>query len=185
MSQEFGYTDEKLLQLLQEDSERAIDLLFRAHYSYLCRVVYRIIPDSNLVEDLVQDVFYELWKKKDTLQIKSTVRGYLKRAAVNKSLNYVRDQKMKFDDAQEGDIVQKDTQFSIQKQMEGAEMQQIINKAIDDLPERCRIIFVLSRFEEMTYQEIADSLDISIKTVENQISKALKQLRISLAPYKK
>ncbi len=185
MSKNAEYSDEKWIKLLQTDSNKAIDLLFRAYYGELCRAVYRIVPNKNVAEDLTQEVFYELWKKKDNLIIKSTVKGYLKRSAINKSLNYVRDQKMKFDDADEGEIELKDSKHSPQQKLEAADLQKVIDKAIDSLPEKCRVIFVLSRFEALSYQEIANSLGISIKTVENQISKALKILRVKLAPYRR
>ena len=80
------YTDQELLDLLKENKEEAIDLLFRRYYSYVCKSAYRIIPDGNLVEDLAQDVFFELWKKRDRLNINTSVKAYLKRAVINKAL---------------------------------------------------------------------------------------------------
>ena len=173
------YTDPELLNLLKDHKEEAIDILFRRYYSYVCKSAYRIIPDGNLVEDLAQDVFFELWKKRDQLKINTSVKAYLKRAVINKALNYIRDKKMKFDDHEKfPEAISKGA--SAQEIMEESEMEKVIHAAIDRLPERCRIVFCLSRFEEMTYQQIADKLDISIKTVENQISKALKYLRSEL-----
>ena len=176
------HSDQKLLELLQTDSEHAIDLLFRSHYAFLCQTVYRIIPDKNLVEDLTQDVFYELWRKRETIVIKTSIRAYLKRAARNKALNYIRGQKIKFEEEEKTPDLRSTAINSIQ-QMEMSELQACIDKAIDKLPERCRLVFSLSRFEEMSYKQIAEALDISIKTVENQISKALKLLRIAVAEY--
>ncbi len=174
-----NYKDQDLLDLLKENKEEAIDLLFRRHYSYVCKSAYRIIPDGNLVEDLAQDVFFELWKKRDRLNINTSVKAYLKRAVINKALNYIRDKKMKFDDHEKfPETASK--RASAQEMMEESEMEKVIHAAIDRLPERCRIVFCLSRFEEMSYQEIANKLEISIKTVENQISKALKYLRSEL-----
>ncbi len=173
------HTDEDLLQLLQSNSETAIDLIFRAYFEEICRAVYRIIPDTNLVEDLAQDVFFELWKKRETLVIKTSIRAYLRRAARNKALNYIRDQKIKFEEEEKAPNL-KSTEPDAQKVLEIEELQEKIDAAIDSLPERCRVVFTLSRFENMSYQEIADALSISIKTVENQISKALKLLRNTL-----
>jgi RNA polymerase sigma-70 factor (ECF subfamily) len=176
------YTDKELQALLQKDSEQAIILIFKRYYNYLCKIVYKIIPDYNLVEDLTQEVFFELWRKKEQLSVTASLKAYIRRAAVNKSLNYIRDQKIKFSDEEQYPVV-KSKQPSVTQQLEADELQLRIDEAIDSLPERCRVIFVLSRFEDMSYSEIADSLGIAVKTVENQISKALRLLRVALQDY--
>jgi len=176
------YTDEELIALLASAEESAIDLVFRKYYTFLCRSVYRIISDTQITEDLAQEVFYELWKKRAQIKISSSLKAYLKRAALNKALNYIRDQKIDFRNAPEKEgLMSKDA--SVVQELAADNLQQQIDEAIDSLPERCRLVFVLSRFEEMSYQQIADQLGISIKTVENQISKALKSLRIALAEH--
>jgi len=176
------YTDEELIALLASDEESAIDLVFRKYYTFLCRSVYRIIPDTQITEDLAQEVFYELWKKRAKINITSSLRAYLKRAALNKALNYIRDQKIDFRNAPEKEgLTSKDA--NVIQELAADNLQQQIDQAIDSLPEKCRLVFVLSRYEEMSYQQIADHLSISIKTVENQISKALKTLRIALAEH--
>jgi RNA polymerase sigma-70 factor (ECF subfamily) len=175
-------TDEELLALLAKEEEQAIDLIFRKYYSFLCKSIYRIIPDTQITEDIAQDVFYELWKKRKNLRINSSLKAYLKRAALNKALNYIRDQKIDLRNAPpKEDLVSNN--LNIFQSLAEKDLQEEIEQAIDGLPDRCRLVFILSRFEEMTYQQIADSLDISIKTVENQISKALKTLKTALAAY--
>lgn len=176
------YTDTELLSLLTTDGESAIDLIFRKYYSFLCQSVYRIISDKQITEDLAQEVFYELWRKREQLKINSSLKAYLKRAALNKALNYIRDQKIDFRNAPEKEgLTSKEA--TIIQELAANNLQQEIDQAIDSLPEKCRLVFVLSRYEEMSYQQIADHLDISIKTVENQISKALKSLRKALAKH--
>jgi RNA polymerase sigma-70 factor (ECF subfamily) len=172
-------TDQELITSLQNGDESAMDVLFRRHYKSICRSVYRILKDNNLAEDIAQEVFLGLWKKRDKLKITTSVQAYLKRTAVNKSLNFIRDQKIKFDD-EEKMPVQYNNQSTSQQKLDADDLQNLINDSIDLLPEKCRLVFTLSRFEEMTYQEIANELNISIKTVENQISKALKFLRKAL-----
>jgi len=174
-----NYTDQQLITSLQKGDEQAMDILFRRHYSFICRAVYRVLKDSNLAEDIAQEVFLGLWKKRENLNITSSVQAYLKRAAINKSLNYIRDQKIKFDDEEKMPTLS-NNQSTTQQQLEAEDLQKQINEAIGSLPEKCRLVFTLSRFEEMSYQEIANELNISIKTVENQISKALKILRVLL-----
>ena len=168
--------------MLAQDSDQAIVLIFRLHYRFICQAVYRVIPDQNLAEDLAQEIFLELWRKRDQLQVNTSLKAYLRRAAVNRSLNYIRDRKISFelDDSQAPIASGLPT---IGQQLEAEELQRYIDQAIDQLPDRCRVVFVLSRFEQLSYAEIAESLDISVKTVENQISKALKLLRAALGPY--
>lgn len=177
------YTEAELKAMLRANEEGVIDLLFREHYTHVCKAAYRILPDGNLIEDMAQDVFFELWKKRETININSSIGAYLKRAVINKTLNYIRSQKMKFSDV-ENHQQEFNTAADALTGLETEELSQVLYKAIDDLPNKCRIVFSLSRFEEMTYQEIAKQLDISPKTVENQISKALRLLRQALAEYR-
>jgi len=173
--------EENLLALLAQDSERAMELIFRQYYIFVCRSITRILPHGHVAEDLAQDVFHDLWKKRDSLVIKSSLTAYLRRAAVNKTLNFIRDRKIKWDDEPELETMTSAVPNARQN-LEEQELRKLIDRTIDGLPERCRLVFTLSRFEEMTYQEIANELGISIKTVENQMSKALRILKTVLAP---
>ena len=176
------HLDKEIIKQLSANPDSAIELLFRNYYELTCKAIYRIIPDSNIAEDLAQDVFYEIWKKRERFQISTSFKGYLTRAGKNKALNYIRDRKIKWDDVAALETMESGATEAMEN-LETEELQVLINKAISKLPERCRIVFSLSRFEEMTYQQIADELGISIKTVENQISKALKVLRVKLGSY--
>jgi RNA polymerase sigma-70 factor (ECF subfamily) len=175
--------EETVLAALNNGEEWALDNLFRAHYTYLCQAVFRVIGDRNLAEDLVQEVFYELWRKRATLTIQQSLRAYLKRAAVNRTLNYIRDQRLIVDDESALPYDLASEQVGVVQQLEADELQEQIEAAISELPERCRLVFGLSRFEEMSNKEIAAHLDISVKTVENQMTKALRMLRKKLTPH--
>lgn len=142
----------------------------------------RIIPDPGIAEDIAQDVFYELWRKRDVLNVNSSFGAYLRRAARNKSLNYIRDRKIK-PESEDKIPHRSEGQTDANRKLEVQDLQNSIDRAVGDLPDRCREVFSLSRFEDMSYQEIADKLGISIKTVENQISKALRLLREALGPH--
>ncbi len=171
--------DPELIELLKKNDERAISLIFKEHYPFLCQAIFRVVNDAHVAEDLAQDVFHDLWKRRETLEISISVRAYLRRAGINKTLNYIRDKKMKWDD--EGKLPGMATTMPDAVQhLQKDDLKKMIDDSIDALPERCRLVFTLSRFEEMSYKEIASSLGISIKTVENQMSKALKVLRASL-----
>ncbi len=177
-----NFTDQELLELLGKDADKAIEVLFRQYYAFVCKAVYQVVTDAQVAEDLGQEVFFELWRRKDELTINTSLKAYLRRAAVNKTLNYLRDKKIKWDDEQELPRIE-DAAPSTPQNLEAEELQQFIDEAIDQLPEKCRMVFMLSRQDELSYQEIADHLNISIKTVENQISKALKHMRAVLKPY--
>lgn len=175
--------DQALVEALRAGQESALDTLFRAHYAYLCQSVYRVLPDRNMAEDLVQEVFYELWRKREKLNIQQSVRAYLRRAAVNKTLNYIRDQRLLVEDEESMPLGVASTQPGAVEQMEVKEMKERMYAAIDTLPERCRLVFVLSRFEHLSNKDIAHQLEVSVKTVENQMTKALKILRHAMGDY--
>jgi RNA polymerase sigma-70 factor (ECF subfamily) len=175
-------TSPELVKLLSVNAEEALRQMYDQYYSYLCYAVYNVLPDRAIAEDIVQEVFFEIWKKRERLNINSSLRSYLKRAAINKTLNYIRDLKLKFEDEEKATMVV-DKNVEVQRELEAQELQLKIDNAINGLPEKCRIIFGMSRYEEMTYKEIAQQLEISVKTVENQISKALRLMRIALDNY--
>ena len=181
MASKKEYPDASLIELLGSEPGQAVELMFKKYYAFLCLAIRRIIPDEHVAEDLAQDVFADVWRKRASLQITTSLPAYLRRAAVNKSLNYIRDQKIKWDDEDQLPLLAS-PQVDANRKLEGEELQAMIDRLIDDLPERCRLVFSLSRFEEMSYREIAEHLDISVKTVENQMSKALKHLRKGLEP---
>ena len=158
-----------------------MELLFRQYYDYVCRTVFRLVPNAQAAEDIAQEVFLEIWRRRDTFSITTSLRAYLRRAAANRALNYLRDKRnLPSDEVTEGHFsLQADPGFSL----ETTELQSQITEAIEQLPQRCQEVFKLSRLEEMSYQEIADTMGISVKTVENQIVKALKLLREALRPF--
>lgn len=178
-------SDQEIIELFEKDKEAGINAMFTQYYNYLCHAVYKILNDQVQVEDVVQEVFYEFWKKKEDITINISLKAYLRRSSVNKALNFIRDRKIKFDDEEKIDEVKFSDKTNAQSSMEYLELEEYVTKAIDSLPEKCRIIFSMSRFEELTYKEIASKLEISTKTVENQISKALKLLRAQIKPYVK
>ncbi len=175
-------SDTELLKELKNNHAPALELLFNKYYRLVCDAVYRILEDPVVTEDIAQEVFYEVWKKRNSLNISSSFKAYLRRAGVNKALNVIRDNKFKYasDDAL---MTVSGSNVIVQEKLEAEELDKHITSLIDSLPKKRKVIFMLSRFEEMTYKEIAAHLDISVKTVENQMSQALKYLRIHLKEY--
>lgn len=152
---------------------------FKLHYKALCNAANKILDDKDASEDVVQDVFLKLWAKKEDITIIQSIKSYLYRATINTSLNYLESNK-KILRLQDTEIT---TAVNGGEELQHKELEIKINEAINLLPPKCKAIFVLSRYEGMKYQQIADHLDISIKTVENQMSKALQMLREQLKPF--
>lgn len=168
---------------LKNEPEKAFEQLFKSYYKPLCLTVSRIIPDQNQAKDIVQEVFADLWKRRDSFEPKTSIIAYLKRAAINKSLNHIRDYKIKTEGIDDKTILTS-TAANKQELIEAEQLENVINKCINALPERCRLVFILSRYESKTQKEIAHLMGISEKTVENQMTKALKTLRNSIKKYK-
>jgi len=158
-----------------------LDELFRRYYVDLCQVANRLVRNEQQAEDLVQDLFVSLWEKRGGLPKDLTAVGaYLRRSARNRSLNFLRDQKRI--PVSDGELPENLVDAnSPTKGLEQSELRQRINGAIDQLPDRCRMVFVMSKLEDMSHRDIADSLDISTKTVENQMTRAYRFLRQWLA----
>ncbi len=175
------YTDTELLQIFNQDRSAGIELIFRQYYETLCLTAVRITKEQSLAEDIVQEVLYELYKKSDKLEIDSLI-GYLKRAIYNRALNKVKSRRG-FVDTDEINYELDAEESNSQEQMEYTELERFLNRVIDALPEKCRLVFILNRFEDMSYKQVAEKLDISVKTVENQMSKALRILRAEMVNY--
>ena len=182
MAQDLLKNDVALLKQLREGSQEGLKAIFNSYYNYLCTIAYRYVGDEHLAKDLSQEVFFELWKRRKELQINTSLKFYLRRAVINKSLNHLKSKRVQFEEADAythlpANIDQKDVQ------MEADDLQTTIQNTINRLPERCRVIFALSRNEGLSHKQIAAQLGISTKTIENQISKALKLLREAIKPH--
>ena len=170
----------RLTQLRQTDPAAFIEQLFKTFYAPLGAVVYRVVPDRDVVEDILQDVFLRLWQGIEALPAIDSYRAYLNRMALNAALRHQQraQRQVAWDDAPA------DTAPVAPDALDGlhaAEAADAVAAALAQLPPQCRIVFELSRYEEMSYQQIAEALEISPKTVENQMGKALRILRRELA----
>lgn len=169
--------------VMQEFNQKFFQELFEAEFKGLCYFAVRYVKDIDTARGIVQDAFVQLWKKRETIDVSRPVKSYLTTSVHNRCLNYLRDSR-KYNERMveiehlsevEGDY---GSDLIAQK-----ELQTAIKNAIEELPEKCRQIFLLSRNENLKYQEIADKLGISQKTVETQMSKALQHLRTRLSAY--
>jgi len=155
--------------------------VFREHYEPLTRYAHSILKNQEEAEDAVQRLFVKFWEKRFELQVDNT-RAYLYRATYNTCLNQVKSTKNSRYHVSDSDAIIA-TSDEASDRVLGEELQVQIAEAMDALPEKCRQVFQLSRFEEKSYKEISEELNISVKTVENHIAKALKIMRVELAEY--
>ncbi|HNG88833.1 MAG TPA: RNA polymerase sigma-70 factor [Saprospiraceae bacterium] len=174
-------TEQSLLSRLRADDEGALRQLFQHHYPLLIGDIYRLIPDEDSCKDLAQEVFVDLWRKRAELDIHTSLRAYLRRAAVNRAINHLKmRQRFLLDDGEQLGNTADSSPHDIAHQEEQETLEQALHAAIQTLPEKCRIVFCLSRFEQLSHREIGEQLGISVKTIENQITKAIKILRDAL-----
>lgn len=162
-----------LLRQIREGNEEAFKSLFETYFTPLCRFIYLYLEDSEVAEELAMDIFIYLWENRESFQIQLSLKAYLFQAARNKCLNELRKKKetVSLDDAEVANI------NANASTLETEELYRLIHEAILSLPEKCREVFVLSRQESLTNQEIAQKLNISVKTVEGQITTALKKIK--------
>ena len=172
-----------ILQRMIEGDEDAFKYFFDTYYDDLCNFVNSYLREESISEDIVQNIFIYLWEKKGSLNLKNSVKAYLYTASKNKSLNYLRNIKTQNRITEEHFSQSDITTGSTDQYLEFEELKSIINQAIGRLPARCKKIYQLSRDREMTNKEIASELGISVKTVENQITIALKKIKDFLALY--
>lgn len=163
--------------------EITFEQLFRSHFKGLTWFAVRYVKDIETAKEIVQDAFINLWEKRESIDLSKSVKSYLTSSVYNKSLNHIRDNK-KFDrDILTFENLSSETSYEQTDRLVTTELDNKIKDAIEELPEKCREVFIMSRFQNLKYQEIADKLQISVKTVEAQMSKALQHMRVRLTDY--
>lgn len=175
--------DTELRPLNVDGNQKAFEEAFKTHFKSLYAYAFTIVKNDLAAEEMVQNVFFKIWEKKEQLNIQTSVTAYLYRSVYHECLNHIKHQKVKAAYQSHVAYHTKDQTDHAEKKVMLSELQQQLNIALEELPEQCRTIFQMSRFEELKYQEIADRLGISVKTVENQMGKALKLLRVKLVHY--
>jgi RNA polymerase sigma-70 factor (family 1) len=173
------WPDAKLLDLLKLDDRKAFDMLYKKYSAKLYYAAYNLFRDKDVCEDLVQELFIDLWTKRNQLNINS-LEWYLKVAIKNRVLMYLRTKKVTLDVSAIELLTEK---YSADSQLLQRDISRVLDNNVALLPKKCREIFTLSRKDYLSNKEIASRLNISIKTVENQITIALRYLRSGLTDY--
>lgn len=174
----FSISDDesKWVKKLKSDDPDALEFLFKKHCQPLLNFSQRIVYETETAENIVQDVFLKVWENRKSLKLGTSIKSYLFTITRNESLKYQRHQTV----VREFEETVRDLHSSVEtpdEQLIESELESYIHKAIDLLPEKRREIFMMNRFDELTYKEIAEVLNISLKTVETQMGRALKRLR--------
>lgn len=168
---------------VQNGEEDAFEAMFRAYYPQLRRFAAEYVGSEERARDVVQEVFLQIWQKGDEWSVRRSLKSYLFQAVRNRALNEVRRQGTKEETEEElaHEKTAQDGQTALDAVHESA-LSKEVEAAINDLPERRRMAFLLHRRHGFTYKEVACIMDITAKTVENQIGRALQSLREALSP---
>ncbi len=175
-------TDQEINKRLQRGDKDALKQLFDVYYDDLFHYGMKLVLNREIAEEIVQDIFISLWEKHKERDI-SSFRHYLFKAVKNRSINYLKRNIPSFDQIEDERIFNESYEATPYKEIANRELADIIENALEKLPKRCALVFSLSRNSDMSYKEIAEELNISVRTVENQIGIALKKLREMLSDY--
>lgn len=187
LKNKFDITEEKqnelefgLIEKIKSGDAGSFEILFRNYSQHLINFSRRYIRDKQIAENIVQDVFLKIWQNRHSLDSSQSIKSYLFTAVKNESFKHLRHldvETRSYDHVLSLTTVEK----SPEEMFDEKEFIAKVNLALNDLPEKCREIFFMSRFDNLKYAEIAKILDISVKTVETQISRALKKMRENLS----
>jgi RNA polymerase sigma-70 factor (ECF subfamily) len=174
--------DQELLERVRAGDRGAFDTIFRTYYAPLVRLAERLLRERAVAEEVVQDVMLELWRRRETFSLEDSLRVYLYRAARNRALNHLRHLKVE----RRGEphvIARASAAPRADADLAEEELRSAVTRALDALPVPTREVFDMSRVGGLRYNEIAEALGISVKTVEARMGRALRALREELAPW--
>ena len=176
-------SEKKMLNRIKLGDISQFEVLFKEYYQSLCQFAMKYVKNIEQSEEVVQDTFYNIWKNKASLNITTSIKAYLYTAVRNNCLQQLRVRSLdtKYETYYKSHYANES--INPVDELNAKELSIVINKALNSLPEKCRIIFTMSRDEGLKYHEIAEKLSISIKTVEANMGKALKHFRTYLKDY--
>lgn len=169
---------------IRQGDEKSLESLFRAYFDDLCEFAQYHVGSSEAAEDLVQNIFCDLWDRRRSWRPKGTVQAYLYRAVRNKSLDWLKHQRVRRQWEGEQEAIRRPIHAGPEDLLQHTELVREMEQAVADLPERRRLVYTMIRHQNMSYAEVAAALNISKKTVENQMGRAMKFLRERLATFR-
>lgn len=181
-------SEDDLVKGLQSGDRKLFDRLFHQYYPLLCSYALSIVKFHAMAEEVVQETFVRLWENHSTIEIRVSLRHYLMRCVHNNCLNFLKSNEARFGNLEE---YRKEISYHAQlfilnfsedmlDNIISEEFNKNLLKLVDELPDQCRDVFYMSRFEHLTYSEIADRLDISVNTVKTQMQRAFSKLKEAL-----
>lgn len=171
-----------LFENTKDGCKKSFQKLFEIYYSDLVRFANIYLHDNDHSEEVVQEFFTQFWVNKTQIEIKTSLKSYLYKSIRNRSFNFLRDKRNDLSVDEDLSVINKIVIHEDIHEFDFELMKSCITTAIDELPEKCGQIFRLSREENLSYKEISDKINVSHKTVENQMGIALKKLRSKLKP---
>jgi RNA polymerase sigma-70 factor (family 1) len=175
--------DEEILikRIFDENPRQGCEILFQKYYQILCSHAIRFVYSKEIAEDIVAEIFCKFWSDQIYLSINTSYRAYLFKAVRFSSYNYIKwELSKRKNEVDFSDFIDQFNSIKPEETMLFDELAEEIDRLIENLPNQCKKVFVLSRFENKKYKEIADDLGISVKAVEAHITKALQTLRNKL-----
>jgi len=169
---------------IKNGHEPSFRKVFDTYYKIMIITAYQVLKNEELSRDAAQEVFLKIWQNRNHLHKNIKLLPYLKRATSNSAINILKSRRHHISSGEAPLSVLEDSTQNPQEIYENIEIRKAINKAIDSLPDKCRAVYMLSRNDGLSHNEIAEQLNISTKTIENHITKALKVLRRELGIYK-
>lgn len=170
-----------LFERIKANDGKVFEYVYYKYSELLCRYAIGLTADQAASEDLVNDSFLDLWEKRQNIEIKTSLKAYLLITLRNKALNYLKRKKHEKSFGSDHEyqfLIEEDVNLQLEKFLQIEEIEIRLHNAIDHLSPQCQQIFRMSKFNQLSYQEIADQMNISVFTVKTQIARALKSLRL-------
>lgn len=169
-----------LFERIKAGDTKVFEYIYQCYFEMLCRFSYGFVSDQSTAEDLVSDVFLEFWNKREQIEIKSSLKAYLLIAVRNNTLTYLG--KLKLERSRNAEFLyfsslNQDVNVQLERFIQIEKMEDKLQVSIDQLPPQCRQIFNMSRYDQFSYKEIAEKLNLSVGTVKTQLARALKKIR--------
>lgn len=174
------YNDLDLVKRLQLNEEEALTIIYKEYWEIMYMAAYNLVKDRSVCEDIVQEVFISLWQRREKLQIKTSLKSYLYTSTVYKVYDHFSKNKKMLKDELFDNFENKIEASNPETKLMHEELIRHLDAIVDSLPDKCREVYKLSRENMLSNKEIAEQLNISQRTVEGHISKALKILKESL-----
>lgn len=177
------FLEKNITDKIQKLELSTFEELFKSQFKPLCAFAFKYLKDIDIAKEIVHDAFVNLWQKRDNIDLQKSIKSYLFTTVNNRSLNYIRDNKKFVKNEYLEQNYSGSEKFVDNDLLIEQELKLKITETLEKLPEKCRRVFEMSRYEGKKYREIAEELKISEKTVEAHISKALRSLKENLSEY--